>query len=57
MNSNIMQTSKNKTFLESMKSFAEYIKQLVYVLSRSLIYGKLQYDNRSLMIVFSSKGK
>lgn len=57
MNSNIMQTSKNKTFLESMKSFAEYIKQLVYVLSQSLIYGKLQYDNRSLMIVFSSKGK
>ena len=40
MNSNIMQTSKNKTFLESMKSFAKYIKQLVYVLSQSLIYGK-----------------
>ena len=35
-----MQTSINKTLLESLKFFAEYIKQLVYVLSQSLIYGK-----------------
>lgn len=38
--SNIVQTSKNKSFLEEMQSIAESIKQQVYVLSGPLIDGK-----------------
>ena len=55
--SNIMQTSKNRTFLEAMQSLAESIKQQIYVLSGPLIDGKYQYNDESLMIVLSSKRK
>lgn len=55
--SNIMQTSKNKAFLEDMQSLAETIKQQIYVLSSPLIDDKYQYDDESLMIVLSSKKK
>ena len=55
--SNILQTSKNKAFLEDMQSLAESIKQQVYVLSSPLIDDKYQYNDESLMIVLSSKKK
>ena len=55
--SNILQTSKNKAFLEGMQSLAESIKQQVYVLSSPLIDDKYQYNDESLMIVLSSKKK
>ena len=48
--SNIVQTSKNKSFLEEMQSIAESIKQQVYVLSGPLIDGKYQYNDDSLII-------
>ena len=49
--SNIVQTSKNKSFLEEMQSIAESIKQQVYVLSGPLIDGKYQYNDDSLIIL------
>ena len=55
--SNIVQTSKNKSFLEEMQSIAESIKQQVYVLSGPLIDGKYQYNDDSLIILLSSKKK
>ena len=55
--SNILQTSKNKAFLEGMQSLAESVKQQVYVLSSPLIDDKYQYNDESLMIVLSSKKK
>lgn len=55
--SNVVQSSKNKSFLEELQIIAESIKQQVYVLSSPLIDGKYQYDNDSLMIVLSSKRK
>lgn len=55
--SNILQTSKNKAFLEDMQSLAESIKQQVYILSSPLIDDKYQYNDESLMIVLSSKKK
>ena len=55
--SNIMQTSKNKAFLEDMQTLADIIKQQVYVLSGPLIDGKYQYNDESLMIILSSKKK
>lgn len=53
--SNVMQSSRNKTFLEDMQTLADSIKQQVYVLSGPLIDGKYQYNDESLMIVLSSK--
>lgn len=55
--SNVIQSSKNKSFLEEVQRIAESIKQQVYVLSNPLIDGKYQYDDDSLMIVLSSKRK
>ena len=55
--SNVIQSSKNKSFLEEVQRIAESIKQQVYVLSSPLIDGKYQYDDDSLMIVLSSKRK
>lgn len=55
--SNVIQSSKNKSFLEEVQRIAESIKQQVYVLSSPLIDGKYQYDDASLMIVLSSKRK
>lgn len=55
--SNVIQSSKNKSFLEEVQRIAESIKQQVYVLSSPLIDGKYQYDDNSLMIVLSSKRK
>lgn len=55
--SNVIQSSKNKSFLEEVQRIAESIKQQVYVLSGPLIDGKYQYDEDSLMIVLSSKRK
>ena len=55
--SNIVQSSKNKSFLEEMQSIAESIKQQVYVLSGPLIDGKYQYNDDSLIILLSSKKK
>lgn len=55
--SNIVQTSKNKSFLEEMQSIAESIKQQVYVLSGPLMDGKYQYNDDSLIILLSSKKK
>ena len=55
--SNIMQTSRNKAFLEDMQTVADSIKQQIYVLSGPLIDGKYQYNDESLMIVLSSKKK
>lgn len=55
--SNVIQSSKNKSFLEEVQRIAESIKQQVYVLSSPLIDGKYQYDEDSLMIVLSSKRK
>lgn len=55
--SNVVQSSKNKSFLEEVQRIAESIKQQVYVLSSPLIDGKYQYDDDSLMIVLSSKRK
>lgn len=53
--SNIVDSSKNKSFLGELQSLAEEVKQQIYVLSRPLIDGKYQYDDDSLMIVLSSK--
>lgn len=55
--SNVMQSSRNKAFLEDMRTLADSIKQQVYVLSGPLIDGKYQYNDESLMIVLSSKRK
>ena len=56
--SNIMQTSRNKAFLEDMQTLVDSIKQQIYVLSGPLIIdGKYQYNDESLMIVLSSKKK
>lgn len=55
--SNVMQSSRNKAFLEDMQTLADSIKQQVYVLSGPLIDGKYQYNDESLMIVLSSKKK
>lgn len=55
--SNVIQSSKNKSFLEEVQRITESIKQQVYVLSSPLIDGKYQYDDDSLMIVLSSKRK
>lgn len=55
--SNIVQSTKNKSFLEEMHAIAESIKQQVYVLSGPLTDSKYQYDDDSLMIVLSSKRK
>ncbi len=55
--SNVIQSAKNKSFLEEVQRIAESIKQQVYVLSSPLIDGKYQYDDDSLMIVLSSKRK
>ena len=55
--SNIMQSSRNKAFLEDMQALADSIKQQVYVLSGPFIDGKYQYNDESLMIVLSSKKK
>lgn len=38
--SNIVQSSKNKSFLEEMQSIAESIQQQVYALSGPLLDGK-----------------
>lgn len=54
---NVAVTSKNKEFLEEMQRLSESIKQQIYVLSSPLIDGKYQYDDKSLMIVLSSKHK
>ena len=55
--SNIVQSSKNKDFLEEVQTIAESIKQQIYVLASPLIDGKYQYNDDSLMIVLSSKRK
>ena len=55
--SNVVQSLKNKRFLEGIQAIAESIKQQVYVLSSPLIDGKYQYNDDSLMIVLSSKRK
>ena len=55
--SNVMQSSRNKAFLEDMQTLADSIKQQIYVLSGPLIDGKYQYNDESLMIVLSSKKK
>lgn len=55
--SNIVQSTKNKSFLEKMHAIAESIKQQVYVLSGPLTDSKYQYNDDSLMIVLSSKRK
>ena len=55
--SNVMQSFRNKAFLEDMQTLADSIKQQVYVLSGPLIDGKYQYNDESLMIVLSSKKK
>lgn len=55
--SNIMQTYRNKAFLEDMQTLADSIKHQIYVLSGPLIDGKYQYNDESLMIVLSSKKK
>lgn len=55
--SNIVRSTKNKSFLEEMQAIAESIKQQVYVLSGPLTDGKYQYNDESLMIVLSSKRK
>lgn len=55
--SNIVLSSKNKSFLEEMQVIADSIKQQVYVLSGPLIDDKYQYNDDSLMIVLSSKRK
>lgn len=55
--SNIIPSSKNKSFLDSLQAVAENTKQQVYVLSNPLIDGKYQYDDDSLMIVLSSRHK
>lgn len=55
--SNIVLSTKNKSFLEEIKAIAESIKQQVYVLSGPLTDDKYQYNDDSLMIVLSSKRK
>lgn len=43
--SNIVQSSKNKSFLEEMQSIAESIQQQVYALSGPLLDGKYRYND------------
>lgn len=55
--SNVIVSTNNSAFLESLQRLAEVVKQQIYVLSRPLIDGKYQYHDDTLMIVLSSKRK
>ena len=53
--SNVLVSTKNKSFLDALQAHAEATKHQIYVLSGPLVDGKYKYDDDSLMIVLSSK--